>query len=103
MWEMGCRQKLPFELVIYKAFKKSHKVFVLTCGYVLNCGFWVTKNRIATMFFAVHILFLILINLKFCMRYSSNIFVGFASVTNIIIVFIASPLILPTESILPLL
>ena len=29
-----------------KPFKKSHKVFVLTCGYVLNYGFWVTKNTV---------------------------------------------------------
>lgn len=29
-----------------KPFKKSHKVFVLTCGYVLNCGFRVTKNTV---------------------------------------------------------
>ena len=27
-----------------KPFKKSHKVFVLTCVYVLNCGFWVIKT-----------------------------------------------------------
>ena len=26
--------------------KKAHKVFVLTCGYVLNYGFGVTKNTV---------------------------------------------------------
>jgi len=32
--------------------KNHNKVFVLTCGYVWNCGFRVTKkHRIATMFF----------------------------------------------------
>ena len=29
-----------------KPFKKSHKVFVLTCGYVLNLGFWIVKNTV---------------------------------------------------------
>ena len=35
-------EKIPHS----KSFKESHKVFVLTCGYVLNCGFWVTKNTV---------------------------------------------------------
>lgn len=27
-------------------FKKAHNVFALTCGYVLNYGFGVTKNTV---------------------------------------------------------
>ena len=38
-----------------KPFKKSHKVFVLTCGYVGNCRVWGNKkHRIATMFLVIH-------------------------------------------------
>ena len=35
------RGKYPF-----LSLSKNHKVFVLTCGYVLNCGFWVIKNTV---------------------------------------------------------
>ena len=43
---------------IAKPIKKSRKVFVLTCGYVWNCGFWGNKkHRISTVLFASILVF----------------------------------------------
>ena len=48
-----------------KPFKKSHKIFVLTCGYVWNCEFWSKKTPYFYDVFCSDIFFCVLINWNF--------------------------------------
>ena len=41
----------------FLSLSKNHKVFVLTCGCVFNCGFWVTKNTVLLRCFLLFIFY----------------------------------------------
>ena len=44
------------QISLSKLSKKSRKVFVLICGYVLNCGFWVTRNTVLLRCFSAFLI-----------------------------------------------
>lgn len=47
------RYYIELNKLFIQMYLKSHKVFILTCGFELNCRFKVIeKHRIATMLFS---------------------------------------------------